>query len=393
MSTRPRVVLLGLMSKMPVAGNVWLVLQYMEGLRRLGYEPYYVEDHGCSPLKFMRHADDDGWTRAASFVAAVMERGGFGDRWAYHALYGNGRCYGMDRSELDELYGSAAAIVNLHGGTEIRSEHRRGAVLIYLGTDPVDVEVHLHNGVQKYVELLEPHDAFFTWGSNYGQPDCGVPVSDRFVLQPTLPVVVPDFWETNGGGARRELFTTVGNWRQGRRDDLCLDGKVFRWSKHYEFLRFLELPRRTSQRFELALSASSMQPGDRRQLDEHGWLVRDALAFSGDPDRYRRYIQGSRAEFTVAKDQNVRLRSGWFSERSAQYLASGRPVITQDTGFGRAVPTGPGLFAFTTLEEILEAVECVNADLETHSVAARRLAREYFAYDVVLPAMLTRVGL
>ena len=131
-------------------------------------------------------------------------------------------------------------------------------------------------------------------------------------------------------------------------------GDVFHWSKHFEFLKFIDLPGKTSQPFELALG--SYEDEDRSLLERHGWKLREALSVSTDVDAYRRYIGQSRAEFTVAKDQNVRLRSGWFSDRSATYLAAGRPVITQETGFSNILPTGEGLFGFSTMEEILQAV-------------------------------------
>jgi hypothetical protein len=169
------------------------------------------------------------------------------------------------------------------------------------------------------------------------------------------------------------------------------EGEIYTWSKHHEFLKVLDLPRRSAQAFELGLS--SYDDGDRRLLEDHGWNIRPAMEFSTDLNAYRRYICESRGEFTVAKDQNVRLRSGWFSERSAQYLAAGRPVITQDTGFGNVLPTGRGLFAFSTMDDILAAVDAVNSDYELHRRAASELAREYFNYDVVLPGMLSEVGL
>jgi hypothetical protein len=184
------------------------------------------------------------------------------------------------------------------------------------------------------------------------------------------------------------LFTTIGNWKQS--GQVTFKGEVYTWSKHHEFLKFLDMPHRTGQELELALG--SYEEGDRELLERNGWRVRHALSFSKDVDGYRDYIRGSRGEFTVAKDQNVRLRSGWFSERSAQYLAAGRPVITQETGFSNVLPTGLGLFAFSTIEEAAWAVESVNADYDRHRRAASEVAREYFASEVVLPRMLAEAG-
>jgi hypothetical protein len=166
---------------------------------------------------------------------------------------------------------------------------------------------------------------------------------------------------------------------------------VYHWSKHLEFLKFLDLPGQAGQTFELALG--SYRDTDKQLLESHGWKVRDALAFSLNLDDYRTYISRSRGEFTVAKDQNVRLRSGWFSERSAQYLAAGRPVIMQQTGFSNTLPTGQGLFAFTTMKEIVEAVESINSAYEQHCQAASELSHEYFSSDVVLKRLLAEVGL
>jgi hypothetical protein len=155
-------------------------------------------------------------------------------------------------------------------------------------------------------------------------------------------------------------------------------------------MKFLTLPSRTTQTLELALAGCD--DGDRRTLEQHGWRVRDASEVSDDLDTYRDYIGGSRAEFTVAKDQNVRLRSGWFSDRSATYLAAGRPVVTQDTGFGRVLPTGRGLFGFSTLDEAAAAIEAINADYESHSRAASELARAYFDSDRVLTRLIEDCG-
>jgi glycosyltransferase involved in cell wall biosynthesis len=156
-------------------------------------------------------------------------------------------------------------------------------------------------------------------------------------------------------------------------------------------MKFVDLPGKTTQPLELALS--SYEGNDRKMLESKGWKVRPAMPFSTEPDRYRRYIAESRGEFTVAKDQNVRMRSGWFSDRSATYLACGRPVITQDTGFGNVLPTGEGLFAFSSLEDILAAIERVNSDYPKQRRAAQAIAQEYFSHDTVLPRLLKDSGI
>ncbi len=251
----------------------------------------------------------------------------------------------------------------------------------------MQLQAELHHGLQASFDFLEPHCSFFTYAENYGNPDCKLPRQDRFPFHPTRQPVIMDFWR--GQGRPGDRFTTVGNWRQPWRE-IELDGERYSWSKHHEFMKFVDLPQRTSQPFELALS--SYEPEDKRMLEEHGWQVRHALDFSIDPDEYRDYVTDSRGEFTVAKDQNVRLRTGWFSDRSITYLAAGRPVISQDTGFSNVFPTGEGLFGFSTTDEILAAVEAINSDYPRHSRAAEEIAREYFAHDVVLGRLLEDVG-
>jgi hypothetical protein len=383
-----KIVLLGMLTKMPVAGAVWGVAHYLVGFRRLGYDVYYVEAHARTPTMLMERPEDDSSALAAAFLNRVLRRFDLGDKWAFHALHDDGRCYGMTHSQLLELYRSAALIINHHGGTVPLPEHAAGGRLVYLETDPVELEIELYHNDPKAVAFLEPHVAFFSWGLNYGNPDCRVPLPARFPFRTTRPPVVPDLWEPYGGGPA-EVFTTVGNWRQAGRVEY--QGEVYTWSKHSEFLKFLDLPRRTGAAFELALS--SYEERDRRMLEGHGWRVRDALEVSRDLDAYRGYVGGSRGEFTVAKDQNVRLRSGWFSERSAQYLATGRPVVTQDTGFSNVLPTGRGLHAFTTLGDVVAAVEQINGAYQRHARAAAALAREYFHYEVVLRELLGHLGL
>jgi len=205
----------------------------------------------------------------------------------------------------------------------------------------------------------------------------------------TRQPVLTDLWED--GVPRKEEFTTVGNWKQAGHD-IAYNGETYYWSKHHEFIKFINLPLRIPQPIELALGLSNLDPDDYRMLARNGWRITDAHAFTTDPWRYWDYVRASRGEFTVAKDQNVRLRSGWFSERSACYLAAGRPVITQDTGFGSVLPTGKGLFAFNSMEEIIAAFEAVNLDYEQHSRTARAIAEEYFKAETVLAKVLTDLG-
>lgn len=389
---RPAIVVLGMMTTVPVGGVIWQTIHYLIGLQRLGFDVYYAEDHGMHPKMFSDAQDPSGATKAVAFLAKTMERFDLGLRWSYHSWESAGQYYGLGKAEIDNVYKKAAAVINLHGATSPRPEYQVGGAFIYLETDPVAPQIELHQKVTATEQFLDAHTACFTFGENIGAADCKVPTRpERYNFQPTRQPVLLDFWQANqtDNGGASQSFTTIANWRQPERQ-MTFEGEVFHWSKHYEFLKFLELPERTAQRFELALS--SYEVADREMLESHGWDVRPALEFSRDADSYRSYIMQSRGEWTVAKDQNVRLRSGWFSDRAATYLAAGRPVVTQETGFSNVLPVGSGLFAFTNMEEAVGAISAINRQYAQHSQAAAEIAREYFSYKVVLPKLLRGAG-
>jgi hypothetical protein len=228
-----------------------------------------------------------------------------------------------------------------------------------------------------------------TYGSNYGRPDCRVPVDGLNLVSTRQPVDLQR-WPMQFDPVAR-AFTTIGNYRQ-QGSDVAYRGTTYHWSKHHEWEKFIDLPRHTDQPFELALMTS--QPADRERLQAHGWHVVSPFEMSLDVfGAYPAYIRHSRGEFTVAKDQNVRLRSGWFSERAACYLASGKPVVTQDTGFDNDLPTDHGLFAFRTMEQAVAAIEKINRDYEHHCQRARQIAEEYFEGRAVARRLLQDIGL
>ena len=385
---QPRVIVLGMMTRMPVAGVVWQNLHYLLGFERLGYETWYVEANGINPSMFQADESDPGSAAAAAYIGRQLEPFGLGRQWAYQALHHDGAVYGTSAENLRELYSSADLIINLHGGTEPRPEHYESGRLVYLETDPVALQIELAEGRNSTAEFLEPHSAFFTFGESYGRPGCGLPVDRRFEFKPTRQPVLVDLWDDFPDPAGS--FTTIGSFRQGWRD-VTLDGETYSWSKNREWRKVLDLPARTEQRFEVALSKT--REVDRRLLDDHHWIVGDAADLSVDASAYRRFIGGSLAEFTVAKDQNVRLRTGWFSDRSATYLAAGRAVVTQDTGFGNHLPIGEGLFAWRDLDEAADAVAQIAAAPAKQGRAAAAIAREHFEAERVLKQLLAEVGL
>lgn len=385
---KPVIVVLGMISTMPVGGVIWQTLHYLIGLQRLGFDVFYAEDHGMPAAMFTDAVELDGSERAAEFLAGILSRFDLAARWSYHAWSGADRYYGIGKTEIERAYASAAAVINLHGGTVPRAEHKRGGALIYVETDPVAPEVELYNGVTKTEEFLDQHTSHFTFGENLGGADSKVPVPVKYRFYRTRQPVLCDLW-SNNTVPLREPFTTIANWRQPQRE-MTFNGETYSWSKHWEFMKFLDVPKRTKQSFELALS--SYEGADREMLEAHGWHVVPALEFSRDMDAYHDYICSSRGEWTVAKDQNVRLRSGWFSDRAATYLAAGRPVVTQETGFSNVLPTGGGLFAFSTMEEVVAAIGAINSDYARHSRLAAEVAREYFDATMILSKLLREAG-
>lgn len=391
----PRIVVLGMLGGNPFAGIAWQVLHYLEGLRRLGCRVAYVEDTQAWPYDPERNAIVADPGHAASYLERVIGRLP-GVPWAY--VPPEGDPLGLSAAELERAFEQADALVNLSGATVLRESHMAVPVRVYLETDPVLPQIEIDQGRDFTIQLLDAHTHHFTFGECVGREGCLVPVDGRYEYQPTRQPVVLDWWRAAprpasddpppaGHGPR---YTTVTNWRQTRKD-IVWRGERWYWSKDREFERFIDLPARSGRPLELALSCDDEAALAR--LRDHGWELRDGLVLTRSIDDYRSFIAGSHAEFTVAKDQNIRLRSGWFSDRSACYLACGRPVITQDTGFGDVLPTGEGLFAFSTMDDILAAMDQIDRDYERHRRAARAIAERHFAAEVVLGSLLEQCGL
>ena len=259
---------------------------------------------------------------------------------------------------------------------------------IYVETDPVAAEIQIAQGDPKTTAAFEGHDMHFSYGGNFGKPDCKVPLV-RFNWQPTVQPVVMDLWDNPSYHRNGSAFNTIATWNN-KGKDIVYNGETYYWSKDREFKKFLDLPLRRPVPFELAVGADKKT---EKLLHKNNWRTTDPITLSGDMKTYHDFIVKSRGEFTVAKDQNIRLRSGWFSDRSACYLAAGRPVINQDTAFGSYLPTGKGLFAFQTMEDILAAVDEIESDYEGNCRAARDIAAEYFAAEKVLGSLMKRAGL
>ena len=386
-----RIIVLGTFASNPFAGMAWMHMQIAAGLRRLGHDVYYMEATSKWPYDPVRRAVVDDSSHPISYLARVADAFGFGDRWAYRRSYTDGEWFGMTKSQAEELLVQSDLVLNVAGSTKPSKERLKAPRMVLFGTDPGPLEAGFAEGVDEVQALVSEHDDVVTYGENIGDHDCPLPALPRLRAKTRQPVLL-DLWTNNNRTPTREAFTTVCNWKHGG-SDIRFRGQKYSWSKHREFLKFTELPTRQTRPIELALGRLATMNGKvRSMLESMGWTLVDAHDFSADPWRYRDYVAASRAEFTVAKDLNVRLNTGWFSERSACYLAAGRPVVTQDTGFGKILPTGEGLFAFRTMEDILAAFDAIESDYERHSRAASDIAREYFRAEKVLAQMLEDLG-
>jgi hypothetical protein len=381
-----KILVFGILFWYPLAGVTYQFLHYLLALRRLGYDPYYIEDSGrwvYDPRLNDLSPDASG---NIDNVAPVLEAYGFAGHWAFRGNYPDGRCYGMSDCDVLQLYRDADAFLNVTGAQELREEHLACPRRIYVESDPFAFQVKAASGDASTLAALRTHDTHFTFGENVGASDCMVPV-EGFKWLPTRQPVAMDLWEPSASAGNS--YSTITTWHN-KGKDITYRGETYYWTKDREFLKFLDLPRRTPARFELAVQA----PEDARQLlRSHGWHQVNCLEISKDPACYRDYICRSRGEFTVARDQYVRPNTGWFSDRSACYLAAGRPVITQETGFSKFLPTGKGLFGFRTMDDILAAVEAIESDYAGNCRAARQIAAEYFAAEKVVGSLLNRAGL
>ena len=385
--SRGRIIVFGILFWYPLAGVTYQFLHYLLALRRLGYDPYYIEDSG---RWIYDPALNDLSPNAApniDAVAPVLEAHGFADRWAFRGHYPEGRCYGMSDAQILDLYRTADAFLNVTGAQEIREEHMQCPRRIYVESDPFASQVKVANGEAATIAALDAHDTHFTFGENIGNADCGIPVQ-RYAWLPTRQPVAMDLWQHDYGDTGAP-YTTITTWHN-KGKDVVYDGDRYYWTKDREFERFIDLPGRRTVPFELAVGVDDET---KQRLLRHGWRQRLSVDLSASVTGYRDYIQRSRGEFTVARDQYVRPRTGWFSDRTACYLAAGRPVITEDTGFGKFIPTGRGLFAFSSMDAVLGAIDAIESDYRGHCEAAAQIASEYFAAEKVVGSLMTRAGL
>jgi len=364
---------------------MWVFLQYLLGFRRLDCDVLYVD--ALEPDSYVDEQGqpcplEDSWS--VRYFRQVMKQ--FDLAGNYALLCDGGKiCLGLSRAELIERVQRSACLINVMGF--LRDEEILAATprRVFLDIDPGFGQMWRE---LELADIFAGHDDYVTVGANMGQPGSTVP-SCGLRWNPTVPPVVLDEWPrcpADGSGQ----FTSVVTWR-GVFGPVEFRGRTYGLRVH-EFRKFVELPRRSGKRFELALDIHPNDARDLQLLTENGWQLADPARVAQSPDDYRRYIQRSQAEFGVAKNMYVETRGGWISDRTVCYLASGKPALVQDTGIRDLYPTGEGLLVFSNLEEALDGVERICRDYELHAAAARRIAEEHFDSDKVLSRLLQSLG-
>jgi hypothetical protein len=358
-------------------GLAWMNVQYLAGLRDLGHEVFYLEE--CGQESWVYNWETGELTTALDYPAAdvrgALEPLGLGDRWIYRA---GDQAVGMAAAAFADVCAQADLLI-VHAVPLLtwRAEYARPRRRVFVDVDPGFTQISLAVGAADLARTVDRCDRLFTIAQRLGAPDCPIPAAGRVWLRTRPPVALPH-WPLAEGPASH--FTSVMHWRGFR--DVTYEGVTY-GQKDREFPKFQELPRLTAQPFRIALAGTPPET-----LTPYGWEVVPAGVPSRTPWSYRSFIQQSRAEFGVAKHGYVRMRGGWFSDRSVCYLASGRPVLVEDTGLADWLPTGEGVVTFRDVAGALRGIEAINADYERHRRAARRVAQEHFATERVLPPLL-----
>jgi len=387
-----RIVVSGLAATYPLGGVFWDYAQYLLGFRRLGHDVLYVEDTGQWCYDPTQGTFVESGKKNADYLQLELGKLSSGSPPCWFMRDAAGATYGMDWSRAAAFCRSADLFLNVSASCTPRDEYLSAEITAFIDSDPMytqaNVPAYLAGSCDEAARaridsLRQHHDVHFTFAEKIGDPDCCVP-TELFRWKTTRQPIDTALLRTcrSPASERRRVLTTVASWETNQGGP-NVGGVQYR-GKNSEFMRFIDLPQRSSLPLEVALSGKA----PLAQMADHGWKVVDPLPRTRRPAEYLNYLAGSLGEFSVAKHAYVASRSGWFSCRSACYLALGVPVIVQDTGFSELFPTGEGLFAFSTEDEALAAIDALAAEPDRHFSAAAEIAQEYFDGSKVLTALL-----
>jgi hypothetical protein len=380
------VIVAGSVAQRPAAGgHTWVFLQYLLGFRELGWNALLV-DRLEPDMCFDARGEPCSLEQSVNFeyLQEVVTRFGLEDSYAL-LFDGGNECLGMTRERLRETASRSALLLNVNGFVDDEDVLGRAQKTAFLDIDPGFGQMWRELGLH---DPFVGHDFYVTIGENIGQPDCEIPTGGIDWVTTPQPVVLDEWpYQQPNGGA----FTSVVSWR-GPAAPVVYRDKTYGLRVH-EFRKFASLPSLSSADFEVALDIHPADQADADLLRSNGWSLVDPLVVASDPWSYKSYVQQSRAEVMIAKNMYVESRSGWFSDRSICYLASGKPVLAQDTGFTHRYGTGEGIVAFSDLDDAAAGADLIAADYPRHSRAAREIAEEHFDSKKVLPRLVAGLGI
>ena len=386
-----RIIVTGLIAQHPLGGVTWDYLQYVTGLARLGHDVFYFEDSGEWPYDSRNEPEADDFvvsdcSQNINHLTWVMSRFGLADRWAYRCPI-DGSWSGFSHAKRAEIITSADLLINVSGTLYRPEEYRKVPRMIYVDSDPVFTQIKLARGRGHFPKRVALHDKHFSFGESLSD---AIPPTDFHWLPTRQPIVLSD-WRSSAPS--RDVFTTIMNWASYY--PIVFEGRKY-GQKGEEFLRFVDLPS-TVPAAGLEIGIRTAGPKRRRiprdlaaRLNRKGWRIVDPAVVCPDFDSYRDYVTSSKAEWSIAKNGYVKGQCGWFSCRSACYLAAGRPVVVQDTGFSSVLPVGEGILSFNTVEEATAAIREVESNYKRHARAAYEIAVDYFDSNKVLSSLVDR---
>jgi len=386
-----KIIVTGLVGQYAFGGVAWDYLQYVLGFRALGHDVWYLEDTGAwayDPIKQEPSAD---CSHNIGYLGRVMREFDMGDRWIYRNAADDTYHGGVQPSDVAKILAAADVLANVSGACWLTDATAAIPLKLFLDGDPMFTQISLaQEPDSEYSQRVRLHERHFSFGMNIGRSDCHIPTAG-LNWRPTVQPIALDWWEKTlmppgTGHVADGAWTTVMNWASYAPKDFC--GQLY-GQKDVEFQDFMQLPELTKETFVLAMGQGVGQQRPTDLLESKRWKIIEPDIYLPDYASYHDFLTNSKGEWSIAKNGYVRSRSGWFSCRSACYLAAGKPVVVQDTGWSEHLPAGDGIMAFRTPEEAASAIDRVAANYAHHCDAARNFARKHFEASRICSALLT----
>ena len=385
-----KIVVTGLIGQYAFGGVTWDYIQYVLGFRALGHDVWYLEDTSTWAYDPVKQEPSADCSHNTGYLARVMQAFDMGDRWIYRNG-ADGSYHGVhDNSAAEKILAGADVLANVSGACWLRDVTAKIPLKLFLDGDPMFTQIGLANSPDsEYAQRVRLHELHYSFGMNIGKLGCEVPEAG-FHWRPTVQPIALDHWsspvrKSPTALAAEGAWTTVMNWASYSPKEFA--GKMY-GQKDVEFQKFRGLPALTTEPFVLAMGHGVGQERPTAQLEAEGWKIIEPSEFLPDFMTYHDFLSSSKGEWSVAKNGYVRSRSGWFSCRSACYLAAGKPVVVQDTGWSDHLPSGDGVVAFSNPEDAVSAIDRIAANYRHHSEAARAYALKYFDAKSVCAQLL-----